>query len=565
MKQGIGIFEGYVIAKTYVIQPAVMDWTPQEIVSDRIEKEQQRLQQAVDRVEYSLQQMHNLAAEVQARIFHTHIQLLRDPEWIGEVKLRIKNKQVSAITALFDVTEELVQYFNEMELRLLKERLSDLYDVRNQIYEALMGKEKEQIRLDEPVIIVAEDLTPSMTAGFDLNYVAGMITTGGQTTHTAIIARSLAIPAITGLDIALIPHGKLVILDSYQGLLINDPTAIEIQYYQDKLQQEAVNKKKLEVFIAQKTATADGHNVTLALNIASSDDTRMVQTVGADGIGLFRSEFLFMNRTHAPSEEEQYETFKKVIMQAKAPVIIRTLDVGGDKIIPYLHQRQEQNPFLGLRAIRLCLQPSFLSLFKEQLRAICRASAYGKVKILFPMITTLGEIKEAKALLQEVQAEIAQQSIPFDAQMEIGMMIEVPSIGWIMEECCNEVDFFSIGTNDLVQYMMAADRTNEKVQYLQNCFHPSVLRMIQSVINTAHAHGKKVGVCGEMAGEKAAALLLVGMGIDELSMSATQLLSIRKIVAEYSLKDLEVLSKRVVQLSTAEEISEQLKLFISDV
>lgn len=421
--------------------------------------------------------------------------------------------------------------FLSMEDEYMRERAADIRDIGGRIIRALKGEEKSSIGdIKDKCIIVAKDLTPSDTAQLNREYVLGFITElGGKTSHSAIIARALEIPAVSGIKDAteILKTGDLIILDGVKGIIYINPDESLIDEYQNKIQREMEEKRELLIYKDRKVLTKDGKRIEVAANISSKEEVDVALKYGADGIGLFRTEFLFMNRETAPTEEEQFEVYKYVLEKMDfRPVIIRTLDVGGDKKIPYIDVGTEMNPFLGLRAIRLCFER--LDLFKTQLKALLRASIYGNLKIMFPMISKVDEIKRAKEILEDVKAELKKAGQKFSDKIEIGIMIEVPSAAIISDLLAKEVDFFSIGTNDLIQYTLAVDRMNEKVSNIYEPSHPAILRLIKMVIDNAHKEGKWVGMCGEMASDISMIPLLIDYGIDELSMSAPSILKVKK-------------------------------------
>jgi phosphotransferase system enzyme I (PtsI) len=410
--------------------------------------------------------------------------------------------------------------------------------------------------ISEEIILVAEDLSPSVTAQLNLDYVKGFITEiGSRTSHSAIMARSLGIPAIVGSGAAAggINAGDTVILDALEGFIIVNPSADEQQAYEQRKQQYNQNRLELAKLKDQATLSSDGHHVELAANIGSVEDLQKVLDNGAEGIGLFRTEFLYMGRKSFPTEDEQFNVYKHVLEKmTDKPVVIRTLDIGGDKELPYLKLPAESNPFLGLRAIRLCLDRQ--DMFRTQLRALLRASSYGQLKIMFPMIAVMDELLEAKRLLLEEKDKLIREGVNVSDTLEIGIMIEIPAAALAADTLAKEVDFFSIGTNDLIQYTMAADRMNETVSYLYQPCHPSILRLIQMVIRAAEQEGKWVGMCGEMAGDETAIPILLGLGLHEFSMSASSILPARSLIARLSRAEWQVHASKALSLGSQEQI-----------
>ncbi|PKU50948.1 MULTISPECIES: phosphoenolpyruvate--protein phosphotransferase [Lysinibacillus] len=561
---GIAASDGIAIAKAYrFVQP---DLTFTKTTVQDIEAEQQRLAAALAKAEQELvviqqQTLKKFSAE-EAAIFEAHLLVVNDPELIGPINQKIADEAVNAEYALHEVSSMFVALFEGMDNEYMSERASDIKDVTNRILAHLLDVHiPNPSSINEQVIIVANDLTPSETAQLDRNYVLGFITDiGGRTSHSAIMARSLEIPAVVGAGTATttIQDGDWLIVDGLSGKVLVNPTADVIANYQEKAQHYRTQQAEWSTLVNEQTVSKDGVHVELAANIGSPSDLDGVLRHGAEGIGLYRTEFLYMGRENLPSEEEQFTAYKTVIEGMKGkPVVIRTLDIGGDKHLPYLPLQEEMNPFLGHRAIRLCLEQQ--ELFRTQLRALLRASVYGNLKIMFPMIATIQEFREAKAILLEEKEKLVAAGIAVSSDMEIGMMVEIPATAVMADIFAKEVDFFSIGTNDLIQYTMAADRMNEKVSYLYQPYNPAILRLIQMVIEAAHKEQKWVGMCGEMAGDEFAVPLLLGLGLDEFSMSATSILKTRSLLKQLSATEMQVLAAQALQLATAEEVLEKVK------
>ncbi|MGO4547584.1 phosphoenolpyruvate--protein phosphotransferase [Paenibacillus sp. 2TAB23] len=470
-----------------------------------------------------------------AEIFEGHLMILEDPDFIDAIAMKIEEENINAEYALHETAQSFVELLQAMDDELLRGRAVDIEDVSGRIMSHLRGTPHMDLAgMSEECIIVARDLTPSDTAQLNLDYVRGFITeVGSRTSHSAIMARSLEIPAIVGagsavLDIA--PHA-LVVLDANQGIVLINPTDDELTDYQAKKQADDQRRTELSRLRELPTLSKDGKRVELAANIGKLDDIQRAIDNGAEGIGLFRTEFLYMGRSSLPTEEEQFTSYKYALEKMNPkPVVIRTLDIGGDKELPYMELPKESNPFLGQRALRLCLDRQ--DLFRTQLRALLRASRYGNLKIMFPMIAVLEELHEAKRLLEEEKQKLIAEGVELAEHIEIGMMIEIPAAAIAADLFAPEVDFFSIGTNDLVQYTMAADRMNEKVAYLYQPWHPSLLRLIRFVIQAAEKEGKWVGMCGEMAGDATAIPLLLGLGLHEFSMSAGGILPARELISQ---------------------------------
>ncbi|MFB2517287.1 phosphoenolpyruvate--protein phosphotransferase [Lysinibacillus capsici] len=561
---GIAASDGIAIAKAYrFVQPNL---TFAKTTVHDIEAEQKRLAAALAKAEQELivirqQTLEKFSAE-EAAIFEAHLLVVHDPELIGPINQKIADEAVNAEYALHEVTSMFVALFEGMDDEYMSARASDIKDVTNRILAHLLGVHiPNPSNINEQVIIVANDLTPSETAQLDRNYVLGFITDiGGRTSHSAIMARSLEIPAVVGAGVATttIQDGDTIIVDGLTGQVLVNPSADVIADYQEKAQKYRVQQAEWSTLVNEQTVSKDGVHVELAANIGSPNDLEGVLRHGAEGIGLYRTEFLYMGRENLPSEEEQFTAYKTVLEGMKGkPVVIRTLDIGGDKHLPYLPLQEEMNPFLGHRAIRLCLDQQ--ELFRTQLRALLRASVYGNLKIMFPMIATIQEFRAAKAILLEEKEKLIAGGIAVGSSIEVGMMVEIPSTAVMADTFAKEVDFFSIGTNDLIQYTMAADRMNEKVSYLYQPYNPAILRLIQMVIKAAHQEQKWVGMCGEMAGDEHAVPLLLGLGLDEFSMSATSILKTRALLKQLSVPEMQTLATEALQLATAEEVLEKVK------
>ncbi|WP_341302595.1 phosphoenolpyruvate--protein phosphotransferase [Lysinibacillus sp. FSL H8-0500] len=561
---GIAASDGIAIAKAYrFVQP---DLTFTKTTVHDSQAEQQRLAAALAKTVQELmiiqqQTLKKFSAE-EAAIFEAHLLVVNDPELIGPINQKIADEAVNAEYALHEVSSMFVTLFEGMDDEYMSARASDIKDVTNRILAHLLGVHiPNPSNINEQVIIVANDLTPSETAQLDRNYVLGFITDiGGRTSHSAIMARSLEIPAVVGAGTATttIQNGDWLIVDGLSGQVLVNPTADVIADYQEKAQSYRTQQAEWVTLVNEQTMSKDGVHIELAANIGSPSDLDGVLRHGAEGIGLYRTEFLYMGRENLPSEDEQFTAYKTVIEGMKGkPVVIRTLDIGGDKHLPYLPLQEEMNPFLGHRAIRLCLDQQ--ELFRTQLRALLRASVYGNLKIMFPMIATIQEFREAKAILLEEKEKLIAEGIAVSAAIEVGMMVEIPATAVMADIFAKEVDFFSIGTNDLIQYTMAADRMNEKVSYLYQPYNPAILRLIQMVIKAAHQEQKWVGMCGEMAGDELAVPLLLGLGLDEFSMSATSILKTRDLLKQLTVPEMQSLATEALQLATAEEVVEKVK------
>lgn len=564
MFRGIGASPGVAIGRALVYKQEGLK-IERSIVED-IEAEAVNFHRAL---ELSKEQLLEIKEEAltrlgldKAAIFEAHIMILEDPELISQVEDKLKREQVTAAYAVKEVIDSFINIFEAMEDAYMKERAADIKDVGGRLLKNLLGQPIVDLsNLTNEVILIAHDLTPSDTATMDMEKVLGFITCiGGKTSHTAIMARTLEIPAIVGVsDITeAIETGDCIVFDGEAGYGYINPNKVTFYDFKEKQQRYLEAKKELIALRDSLTITKDGRRVELACNIGTPKDVKGAIENGGEGIGLYRTEFLYMNRSSMPSEEEQFEAYKEVLerMEGK-PVIIRTLDIGGDKELPYLNLPKEMNPFLGYRAIRICLAEP--EIFKAQLRALLRASLYGNLKIMYPMISSVEEVREANSILAEVKQQLDKEGIDYSKEIEVGIMIEIPSAAVIGDLLIKEVDFFSIGTNDLIQYSTAVDRINEKISHLYEPHNPAILRLIKMVIDHAHSAGKWVGMCGEMAGDPKLIPILIGLGLDEFSMSAGAVLSARKIVGELNYDKMKHIAEEALLLPTAEEIKAHIK------
>ncbi|WP_027408339.1 phosphoenolpyruvate--protein phosphotransferase [Anoxybacteroides tepidamans] len=557
--QGIAASSGIAIAKAYRLETPNFSIEKKAIAAPEAEIE--RFLAAVDKAKGELEKIREHAlqelGEDKAAIFSAHLLVLSDPELLNPVKDKIQAEQVNAEYALNETASMFVAMFESMDNEYMKERAADIRDVTKRVLAHLLGIAISNPSLiSEEVIVIAEDLTPSDTAQLNRQFVKGFATDiGGRTSHSAIMARSLEIPAVVGTKSATaeIRNGDMVIIDGLDGQVVVNPSEEVLEQYMEKRSRFEAQKAEWAKLVHEQTTTKDGHHVELAANIGTPEDVKGVLANGAEGIGLYRTEFLYMGRSDLPTEEEQFEAYKTVLerMEGK-PVVVRTLDIGGDKELPYLELPKEMNPFLGFRAIRLCLEMQ--DMFRTQLRALLRASVYGNLKIMFPMIATLDEFRQAKAILLEEKAKLQNENVPVAENIEIGMMVEIPAAAVLADQFAKEVDFFSIGTNDLIQYTMAADRMNERVSYLYQPYNPAILRLIHSVIEAAHKEGKWAGMCGEMAGDELAIPILLGLGLDEFSMSATSILRARAQVKKLSKEETASFKETILSMDTAEEV-----------
>ena len=558
---GIAASMGIAIGKAYrLVEP---DLSFEKTSISDSDAEINRLHHAIDASKADLSKIREQAAnelgEDKAAIFDAHLLVLGDPELINAIEEKVKTEQMNTEAALQETAEMFIAMFESMDNEYMRERAADIKDVTKRVLAHLLGVEIPNPGLiSEEVIIVADDLTPSDTAQLNKQFVKGFTTNiGGRTSHSAIMARSMEIPAVVGAKTVTtdIQHGQFIIVDGISGEVHIDPNTELVEHYKVELKKLEEQKAEWALLKDEPTFTKDGHQVELASNIGTPKDVEGVLDNGGEAVGLYRTEFLYMDKDELPSEDEQFDAYKTVLenMQGK-PVVVRTLDIGGDKHLPYLALPEEMNPFLGIRAIRLCLNE--VDIFKTQLRALLRASVYGQLKIMFPMIATLQEFRAAKAILLEEKQNLQNEGIEVSDSIEIGIMVEIPSTAVLADQFAKEVDFFSIGTNDLIQYTMAADRMNESVSYLYQPYNPAILRLVKMVIDAAHKEGKWAGMCGEMAGEELAIPLLLGLGLDEFSMSASSILRARSQMKRLNKGEMEKLAEQAIQLQTAEEVIE---------
>ncbi|GIN74302.1 phosphoenolpyruvate-protein phosphotransferase [Bacillus sp. J14TS2] len=562
--QGIGASAGIAIAKAYRLQEPELTIEKREIADQEAEK--QRFEQAIEQSKAELETIKDhanreLGAD-KADIFAAHLLVLSDPELLTPVLDKIGLEGINAEVAMKETADQFVSIFESMDNDYMKERAADIRDVTKRVIANLLGVQIPNPSLiSEEVVVIAEDLTPSDTAQLNRQFVKGFTTDiGGRTSHSAIMARSMEIPAVVGTKqaTARIENGMMVIVDGLDGAVLIDPSAEEMAYYQEKKAKYEAQKVEWAKLVHEPTISKDGQHVELAANIGTPDDIKAVLENGGEAVGLYRTEFLYMGKDQLPTEDEQFEAYKTVLEKmAGKSVVVRTLDIGGDKKLSYLQLPKEMNPFLGFRAIRLCLEEQ--DIFRTQLRALLRASHYGNLKIMFPMIATISELKEAKAILQEEKAQLVAEGAEVSDSIEIGMMVEIPSTAVLADQFAKEVDFFSIGTNDLIQYTMAADRMNERVGYLYQPYNPAILRLVSMVIDAAHQEGKWVGMCGEMAGDPIAIPLLLGLGLDEFSMSATSILPARSQIKELEKEQAKTIKETVLSMNTSEEVIEFVK------
>ena len=559
--QGIAASDGIAIAKVYTLTEPDLSFS--KVSVEDTENEISRLEKALEVSTKEIELIKETAlknlGEEEAQVFEAHLMVLSDPELVGQVKDAITSQKVNAEHALKEVSDMFISIFAGMEDNpYMQERAADIRDVSKRILANLLGvKIPSPATIKDEVVVVAGDLTPSDTAQLNRNYVKAFVTDiGGRTSHSAIMARSLEIPAIVGTKeiTSLAKDGDLIIIDGLSGDVFLNPSEEVVAEYRTKAEAFAAQQAEWEKLKDADTFTKDGHQVELAANIGTPKDLEGVIHNGAEGVGLYRTEFLYMDSHDMPTEEDQFEAYKAVLegMNGK-PVVVRTMDIGGDKELPYLPLPHEMNPFLGYRAIRISLNEP--EMFRTQLRALLRASVYGKLRIMFPMIATLNDFRGAKALLLEEKAKLVAEGVAVSDDIQVGIMIEIPAAAVLAHQFAKEVDFFSIGTNDLIQYTMAADRMNERVSYLYQPYNPSILTLIKHVIDSAHKEGKWAGMCGEMAGDQTAVPLLVGLGLDEFSMSASSVLKTRSLISKLTLEDMKALADKAInECATVQEV-----------
>ena len=564
MVKGIAASSGIAIGKVFKLESPVISVT--NALKGSVEEEKARFTSALEKTVSDINLVKERASanlsEDELAIFDAHLMMAQDPEYASQIVDMIGEGN-SADYSCKTVSDNMIAMFESMDNDYFRERAADIKDVSYRLLCNILGLQIPDLTaINEEVIIVAHDLTPSDTASLNKTYTLGFCTAvGGRTSHSAIMARSLEIPAVVGTGNILesCNNGDMMILDAIDGLAIVNPDEEELVAYKAKREAFLAEKEALKVLVHQKSVTVDGHEVELAGNIGGPNDVEGVLNNGGEGVGLFRTEFLYMNSTvDFPTEEEQFEAYKAVLEGMKGKkVVVRTLDIGGDKKLDYFSFPEEMNPFLGYRAIRFCLDRT--DVFRTQLRALIRASVYGRLCIMFTMIATIQEFLDAKAIFEEEKAKLVSEGVAVAEKIEVGMMVEIPASAVLADQFAKHADFFSIGTNDLIQYSMAADRMSEKVSYLYQPLNPSILRLVKMTIEGAHKNGKWVGMCGEMAGDAMAAPLLLGLGLDEFSMSATSILRARKIINGLSYEEMKELSAKAVECETEAQVSELVK------
>ncbi|WP_265458866.1 phosphoenolpyruvate--protein phosphotransferase [Enterococcus sp. HY326] len=573
MLKGIAASDGVAVAKAYLlVQP---DLSFSKVSVDDTAAEEARLDKALAQSTEDLQAIREKAAqslgEAEAQVFDAHLMVLADPEMVGQIKQNITDNKVNAESALKEVTDMYIGMFEAMDDNAyMQERAADIRDVTKRILAHLLGVTlPNPSMINEEVVVVAHDLTPSDTAQLDRNFVKAFVTDiGGRTSHSAIMARSLEIPAIVGTKeiTAKVKAGDVLAVNGIEGDVIVNPTDDQAAEFKKAGEAYAAQKAEWEKLKNAETVTADGKHFELAANIGTPKDLESVHNNGAEAIGLYRTEFLYMDAPDFPSEDDQFEAYKAVLegMDGK-PVVVRTMDIGGDKELPYLKLPHEMNPFLGYRALRISLSELGDDMFRTQMRALLRASVHGNLRIMFPMVATLKEFRAARQIFDEEKQKLVDTGTKVSDTIQVGIMIEIPAAAVLADKFAKEVDFFSVGTNDLIQYTMAADRMNERVSYLYQPYNPSILRLIKNVIDEAHAEGKWAGMCGEMAGDQTAVPILMGMGLDEFSMSATSILKTRSLMKRLDTTKMTELANRALNdCDTMEEVVELVNEYVAE-
>lgn len=562
--KGIAASDGIAVAPAYMLVEPDLSFSKTSVTD--VDAEIARFKKAVEESTKELEQVRDKAkenlGEEEAQVFDAHLLFLSDPEFTGAIEQEIKNQKINAEAALDETAQKYITIFEGMtDNAYMQERAADVRDVSKRIMAHLLGVTlPDPATIDHEVVVIAHDLTPSDTAQLNKKYVKGFVTDiGGRTAHSAIMARSLEIPAVVGTETITsdVEAGEMVIADGLDGDVLINPTDDQIAKYKAKSDAFAKQKAEWKKLKDEPSVTANGKHFTIAANIGTPEDMKGVKENGAEAVGLYRTEFLYMDSSDFPTEEEQFKAYKEVLegMDGKQ-VIIRTCDIGGDKHLDYWDLPEEMNPFLGVRAIRLSMQNP--EIFKTQLRALLRASAYGKLGIMFPMIGTLGELRKAKEILAGVKAELVEEGVKIGDDLQVGMMIEVPAAAVLADQFAKEVDFFSIGTNDLIQYTMAADRGNDSLSYLYQPYNPSVLRLIKHTIDGAHENGIWCGMCGEAAGDSIMFPILLSMGLDEYSMSATSILRIRSLMKKINTEDIKELANKACYVSETNDENKKL-------
>ena len=563
MYNGIGASSGIGIGRVMIIKEQALSYAPTTDATpeQEIERYKQALNKFVEHTMAKAEQMKSSVGEKEAEIIMGHAAMLQDPYMNSEIEKQMQSGS-SAEKALETICDMFITMFESTGDELTMQRATDVKDIKKGMLSVLLGIEEADIsKAPKGTIIVVDDLTPSMTTGIVKENIAGIITqTGGKTSHSAILARALEIPAVLSAEgvVEKLTDGQQVIIDGTKGTVIDAPTEEQLKDYTEKRNKFLKEKEELKKYIGMATATADGRVVELVGNIGNPDNAKQVVECDGEGVGLFRTEFLFMDSDSMPTEEQQFEAYKKAALVLKdKPLIIRTLDIGGDKEIPYLGLKKEENPFLGFRAVRFCLENT--QLYKTQLRALLRASAFGNIKIMVPLVTCVDEIRAVKALVKEIMADLDSQNIAYNKEIQVGVMMETSASVMVADLLAREADFFSIGTNDLTQYTMCVDRGNADVAYLYSVYNPAVLRAVKHIIECGSKEGIMVGMCGEAAADPLMIPLLIAFGLSEFSVSATSVLATRKVISMWTQQEAQQVAQRAMQLETEKEVEEYLR------
>jgi phosphoenolpyruvate-protein phosphotransferase len=573
MIQGIGASAGIAIGKSFVLPNWEWEFPEQRVDVADFAREFERVYEGIRTSKHEIEQIKDELREVvgsdETQIFDAHLAILDDPVFMNEIQGIIQRQYKAAEVAVKEAIDHFVTMFDLLDDEYMKERALDIKDVGNRLLKHLLGAPEITLPSDtQPFILIASELSPSQLAHINPNNVLGIVTlAGSSTSHSAIMARALGVPLVVGVEAKLeepIQTGQSLIIDGTEGLLFIDPDASLIDHYSELQSRQAEARQRLNSIAGHQSVTPDGKVLGLAANISSLKELDVALSSGAHGVGLFRTEFLYMDRNRFPKEEEQFEVYKSVAEKlAGEPLIIRTLDIGGDKQLDYFNIPEEDNPFLGYRAIRISLDRK--DLFKTQLRAILRASSYGQVKVMYPLISSVEEVRAANDLLQEAKQELELEGIPYNAHIQVGIMIEVPAAVMLADLLAQEVDFFSIGTNDLVQFTLAVDRMNDEISYLYEPFHPAVLRMLKQTVEAAKRNQIKVGVCGELAGDLRALPIWLSLDVDELSMSSHSILQVKERLLSTRQEDSRSLLPQLLECRTCAEINKKLKQFMDSV
>ena len=569
MYKGTNASSGIGIGKVAIVEEAKLT-IKREVVADpsaEVERFKGALARSIKETEELAADLATRVGEKEAEILQGHLMLFMDPMLTGEIENAITGESICSEYAIETVCDMYADVFAAMDDELMQQRATDMRDIKTRMQKVLLGVESVDIAaLPAGSVIVAKDLTPSMTAGINPANVAGIVTElGGKTSHSAILSRALEIPAVVAVGEFLdkVKNGDEIIVDGLEGVVYVNPDASVTADYSARRSTLLKEKKELDQYIGKPTITKDGVHIELVANIGKPADVEKVLEYDGEGVGLFRTEFLFMDRTSMPTEDEQFEAYKKVAAALEGkPVIIRTLDIGGDKEIPYMGLEKDENPFLGYRAIRFCLARKE-DVYKPQLRALLRASAFGNIKIMIPLVTCIDEYREAKALIEELKEELKAAGVAFNKDIQVGIMVETAAASLIADIFAKEVDFFSIGTNDLTQYTMSVDRGNDKVSYLYSTFNPAVLRSIRRIITCAREAGIMVGMCGEAASDPMMIPLLLAFGLNEFSMSASAILYSRKAITNYSTKELQAVADKAMSFATTREVEDYMRAFVA--